>query len=385
MKKPTTENGADSGSSKSQVSQERVLSDLDASLLVQVGLLGLAILYTLYFARFLLVPLTAALLLHQLLYSPVQWLHRKGLPLGMAAGLMLSGVLFLIGLAGNFLAEPAEAWLHEAPASLHELSLRLRATAGTGAIEELRELGEEVQELISVHEADSATQVVRVEGPGLLGNLAVGLEVAAAGLVIMFFTCFFLLIAGNRLSRALVALGSTADSRRRISMTLRDVRKEVSTYLNTVTMINIGLGLAVGLMLWTLGVPDPALWGVMVALFNFAPYIGAIGSAFVLTVVGVTAFDTLGQALLVPALFLGLTTIEGSLVTPMILGRRVSLNSLLVFLSVVFWGWIWGPAGALMAVPVTSSLSVFWAHFKRARIASEVAAAAPASAAGASP
>jgi len=298
---------------------------------------------------------------------------------------MLSGVLFLIGLAGNFLAEPAEAWLHEAPASLHELSLRLRATAGTGAIEELRELGEEVQELISVHEADSATQVVRVEGPGLLGNLAVGLEVAAAGLVIMFFTCFFLLIAGNRLSRALVALGSTADSRRRISMTLRDVRKEVSTYLNTVTMINIGLGLAVGLMLWTLGVPDPALWGVMVALFNFAPYIGAIGSAFVLTVVGVTAFDTLGQALLVPALFLGLTTIEGSLVTPMILGRRVSLNSLLVFLSVVFWGWIWGPAGALMAVPVTSSLSVFWAHFKRARIASEVAAAAPASAAGASP
>ncbi len=385
MKKPTTENGADSGNSKSQVSQERVLSDLDASLLVQVGLLGLAILYTLYFARFLLVPLTAALLLHQLLYSPVQWLHRKGLPLGMAAGLMLSGVLFLIGLAGNFLAEPAEAWLHEAPASLHELSLRLRATAGTGAIEELRELGEEVQELISVHEADSATQVVRVEGPGLLGNLAVGLEVAAAGLVIMFFTCFFLLIAGNRLSRALVALGSTADSRRRISMTLRDVRKEVSTYLNTVTMINIGLGLAVGLMLWTLGVPDPALWGVMVALFNFAPYIGAIGSAFVLTVVGVTAFDTLGQALLVPALFLGLTTIEGSLVTPMILGRRVSLNSLLVFLSVVFWGWIWGPAGALMAVPVTSSLSVFWAHFKRARLASEVAATAPASAAGASP
>ena len=385
MKKPTTENGAGSGGSKLQGSQERVVSDLDASLLVQAGLLVLAILYTLYFARFLLVPLTAALLLHQLLYSPVQWLHRKGLPLGMAAGLVLSGVLFLIGVAGNFLAEPAETWLHDAPASLHELSVRLRETAGTGAIEELRELGEEVEDLISVHEADASTQVVRIEGPGLLGNLAVGLEVAAAGLIIMFFTCFFLLIAGNRLSRALVALGSTADSRRRIGMTLRDVRKEVSTYLNTVTLINIGLGIAVGLMLWMLGVPDPALWGVMVGLFNFAPYIGAIGSAFVLTVVGVTAFDTLGEALLVPALFLGLTTIEGSLVTPMILGRRVSLNSLLVFLSVVFWGWIWGPAGALMAVPVTSSLSVFWAHFKRARMSAEVAATAPASAGGASP
>ena len=328
-------------------------------------------------------PLTAALLLHQLLYAPVQWLHRRGLPLALGAGLVLSGVLGLIGLAGNFLAEPAEDWLQEAPASLHELSVRLRATAGTGAIEELRDLGEEVEELISVHEADSATQVVRIEGPGLLGSLAVGLEVAAAGLIIMFFTCFFLLIAGNRLARALVTLGSTAPTRKRISMALRDVRKEVSTYLNTVTLINIGLGFAVGFMLWMLGVPDPALWGVMVALFNFAPYIGAFGSAFALTVVGVTAFDTLGEALLVPGLFLILTTIEGSLVTPMIVGRRVSLNSLLVFLSVVFWGWIWGPAGALMAVPVTSSLSVFWAHFKRARVAAEASRAAPANAGGA--
>jgi len=385
MNKPTTGKMVVPGVSSRRQRQERVLSNLDASLLVQVGLLTLAMLYTLYFARFLLVPLTAALLLHQLLYTPVRWLHRRGLPLGLGAGLVLAGVLFLIGLAGNFLAEPAEAWLRDAPASLHELSLRLRATAGTGAIEELRELGEEIQELISVHEAESGTQVVRIEGPGLLGNLAVGLEVAAAGLIIMFFTCFFLLIAGNRLARALVALGATPSSRRLISMALRDVRNEVSTYLNTVTLINIGLGFAVGLTLWWLGVPDPALWGVMVALFNFAPYIGAIGSAFVLTAVGVTAFDTLGEALLVPALFLALTTIEGSLITPMILGRRVSLNSLLVFLSVVFWGWIWGPAGALMAVPLTSSLSVFWAHFKRARIASEGAEVAPASAGGASP
>jgi predicted PurR-regulated permease PerM len=373
MKDPTTDSiaGADTPSRRQR--QERVLSDLNASLLVQGGLLALAILYTLYFARFLLVPLTAALLLHQLLYSPVHWLNKRGLPLAASAGLVLAAILFLIGLAGNFLAEPAEAWLQEAPASLHELSLRLRATAGTGAIEEFRELGKEVQELISMNEADSAIQQVRIQGPGLLGNLAVGLETAAAGLIIMFFTCFFLLSAGNRLARALVSLGSTPATRRRISKALRAVRDEVSTYLNTVTFINIGLGGAVGLMLWWLGVPDPALWGVMVALFNFAPYVGAIASAFVLTAVGVTTFDSLGEALLVPAMFLGMTIIEGSLITPIILGRRVSLNSLLVFLSVVFWGWIWGPAGALMAVPVTSSLSVFWAHFKQARNATQAA------------
>jgi predicted PurR-regulated permease PerM len=352
--------------------QEQLLRDLDASLLVQLGLLALAIVYTLYFARFLLVPLTAALLLHQLLYQPVRWLNRHGLPLGLGAAIVLGGVLFLIGLAAHFLAAPAEAWLRDAPASLHELSVRLRATTGTGAIEELRELGHEVEELISMSEAESGIQAVRIEGPGLLGNLAIGLEVAAAGLMIMFFTCFFLLTAGDRLGRTLIGLGSTRASRRRISLTLRDVRNEVSTYLNTVTFINIALGIAVALAMWWLDVPDPALWGVMVALFNFAPYIGAAISAFVLTVVGATTFDTLGEALVVPGLFLVLTTIEGSLVTPIILGKRVSLNSLLVFLSVVFWGWLWGPAGALMAVPITSSLSVFWAHFRRARTAEVV-------------
>lgn len=376
MNDPTQEQQLAAEPPSRRLRQEQLLRDLDASLLVQLGLLMLAILYTLYFARFLLVPLTAALLLHQLLYPLVRRLHRHGLPLALGAGLVLAFVLFLIGLAGQFLAAPAEAWLRDAPASLHELSIRLRSSTGTGAIEELRELGHEVEELISMSEADSGIQAVRIEGPGLLGNLAAGLEVATAGLMIMFFTCFFLLTAGNRLARFLVGLGSTPASRRRISMTLRDVRNEVSTYLNTVTLINAALGLAVGLAMWWLGVPDPALWGVMVALFNFAPYIGAAVSAFVLTVVGVTTFATLGEALLVPAMFLVLTTIEGSLITPIILGRRVSLNSLLVFLSVVFWGWLWGPAGALMAVPVTSSLSVFWAHFKRARAAEAVFASA---------
>ena len=347
--------------------QDLLLRDLDSSLTVQLGLFVLAVLYTLYFARFLLVPLTAALLLHQLLYQPVRALQRLGLPTGLGAGLVLSGVLFLIGLAGHFLAEPADEWLRDAPASFHELTERLRASTGTGAIEELRELGHEVEALVAMNEAESGIETVRIEGPGLMGSLAVGAEVAAAGLFVMFLTTFFLLTAGNSLARRLVALGATRASRRRISNVLRDVRNEVSTYLNTVTFINIALGAAVALGMWWLGVPNPVLWGVMVALFNFAPYIGAVVSAFVLTLVGVTTFETLGEALLVPAAFLVLTTLEGSVITPMILGRRVSLNSLSVFLAVVFWGWVWGPAGALMAVPLTSSLSVFWAHLRRAR------------------
>ncbi len=353
---------------------------LGASLIIQLSLLMLAILYTFYFARVLLIPLTAALVLHQLLYSPARWLSRHGLPSSAAAGLVLFGLFGLIGVTVHFLSEPAEAWLREAPASLHELGRELRATAGTGTLEELRELGEEVEAITSMNEAQSGVQRVRIEGPGLLGSFAVGLELFATSVFITFLTTFFLLSAGDSLGRRLVSLASTRQGRQRIGKFLRAVRREVSVYLNTVTVINICLGIAVALAMWLIGVPNPALWGVMVAIFNFAPYLGALVSAFVLTVVGVTTFDTLGQALLVPALFLGITTIEGSVITPMILGRRVSLNSLTVFLSVVFWGWLWGPAGALMAVPVTATLSLLWAHVKEALLSRpDALAEAPAS------
>ncbi len=335
---------------------------IDARLAVQATLLVLAILYTLYFARALIVPIVAAILLYQLLQRPVQALNDVGLPLPASSAIVLFGLVGIIATGAHFMVEPAEQWLRDAPASLGELRRELQRTAGT--FDELRELGEEIDELATMGESDPSVPMVQIRPPGHLQAITGSLPAVVAGALLAFVACFFLLIQGERLGRALVALGPSRLSRRRISNILRGVGAQVSTYLMTVTMINTGLGIVVALVMWIMQVPHPAMWGALAGILNFAPYVGPAVNTFVLTVVGVTAFDSLGQALSVPAAYLVVTTLEGMVITPMILGRRVSIGSLWAFLSVVFWGWMWGAPGALMAVPLTACIFVFWQAFR---------------------
>jgi predicted PurR-regulated permease PerM len=331
---------------------------VDGLLAVSVAILALGVLYTLYFAAPLLVPIITAALLYQLLDRPVATLNRIGLPLPIAAAAVLFGLLGLIGFGAHFLAEPAEQWLSEAPASIGELRRELMATSG--AFDEIRRLGEEIDELASIGDEQDGVPVVQVRGPGHLQSVTGSLPGIVGGLLLTFVTCFFLMIEGDNLGRRLIALGPSRLSRRRISNLLRGVGEQVSTYLTTVTMINVGLGIAVALAMYAIGVPHPALWGVLAGTLNFAPYIGAAISAFVLAVVGVMTFDTLIEALTVPAAYILLSSLEGLVVTPLVLGRRVMLSPLWVFLAVVFWGWMWGVIGALIAVPLTASILVLW-------------------------
>jgi predicted PurR-regulated permease PerM len=335
---------------------------VDPRLAVQVALLVLAVLYTLYFARELVVPIVAAVLLYQLLQRPVQALSNIGLPRPASSALVLFALVGVIAAGAHFMADPAEEWLRDAPASLGELRRELQRTAG--ALDELRELGEEIDELATMGESDSSVPTVQIQPPGQLQAITGALPKVIAGALLAFVTCFFLLIQGERLGHALIALGPTRLSRRRISNMIRGVGAQVSTYLTTVTMINVGLGVVVAMVMWMLDVPYPGMWGALAGVLNFAPYIGPAVNTFVLTVVGVTAFDSLGQALAVPAAYLVVTSLEGMVVTPMILGRRVRIGSLWAFLSVVFWGWMWGAPGALMAVPLTASIFVFWQAFR---------------------
>jgi predicted PurR-regulated permease PerM len=321
-------------------------------------MLVLAVIYTLYFASALFVPLVAAVLLYQLLHRPVRALGQVGIPLPAAAAVTLLALFALIGVASHFLVEPAEQWLRDAPASLGELRRELQRSAG--ALDELRELGEEIDELANMADDDANVPVVQIRAPGHLQALTGVLPTVIAEALLTFVTCFFLLVQGDQLGRNLVSLGRTREARRRISNLLRGIHQQISTYLTTVTLINLGLGIVVAVVLYLLGVPHPHLWGMLAGVLNFAPYIGAALNAFVLTVVGIMTFESLGEALLVPGAYLALTALEGMVVTPMILGRRVLLSSLWVFLAVVFWGWMWGAIGALMAVPLTVSLMVIW-------------------------
>src|SRR3569832_2621761 len=162
---------------------------------------------------------------------------------------------------------------------------------------------------------------------------------------------FFFLATGDLLLRKLVkVLPRLRDKIKAVQISQR-IQQDASRYLVTVTLINCGLGVATGLAMYVLHMPNAILWGVMVATFYFVPYIGATISLIVLTAVALLTFDGLDQAVIVPVTFLAIATIEGQLVTHIVLGRQLALNSLVVFLTIIWWGWFWGIPGAKNTKP----------------------------------
>ena len=139
---------------------------------------------------------------------------------------------------------------------------------------------------------------------------------------------------------------------------MRDVEGQISRYLLTIAAINVGLGIAVGLAMWALGMPTPLLWGAMATLLNFLPFIGSVIGGAVVAMVALLHFETLGTAAVVPLAYLACTTVEGQFVTPMVVGRRLRLNTAAVFVAVAFWSFLWSIPGALMAVPILVVLKV---------------------------
>lgn len=330
-----------------------------ASTAAMKGLLALAIIAVLYIASDLLVPIAFAILFKILLSPLVRRLTRWHVPAAIAAGILVLGLIGIVSTAILTLAEPAEQWLSDAPTSIRELQRELDFSEGH--IANIQELANEVGELAKTDDPVPTQQVV-VSGPTIMESLLGGLPAVVGFVGIVVFLTFFLLAAEDKLLRRMTQCGRSWSERRRIVSAARHIQNDLSRYLATVTVINAGLGAAVAAAMYYLDVPNPLLWGAMVYLFNFAPYIGALTSAAILTLVGLMTHDALADALLVPGAFLLLTIIEGQLITPTIVGRQMSLSPVIVFLSVIFWGWLWGIAGALMAVPIVTSLKVICEH-----------------------
>lgn len=324
------------------------------SSIAATGLLVLGIAVVLYFARSILIPITLALVLSLLLSPIMRAMTRLKLPRPIAAGILVLGFLLTVVVLIGALAQPAENWLEEAPQTLREL--RSDLYAARGQLDGIEDVAKEVDNLAAVDdEAGVPAQEVVVKEPGLIASMLGGLTTALTALAVVMFTTYFLLACGRDLIRAVAAFGDTWSERRKILVSARDVQQQLGRYLGIVTIINISLGLLVGMLGYVLGINNPALWGAMVALFNFAPYAGAVVSFVVLSIVSLSTFDGLGQAAIFPLSFLVLTAVEGQLITPSILGYRMSINPLFVFLAVVLWGWLWGIVGALLAVPLLVS------------------------------
>lgn len=325
----------------------------------------LAIVYTLHVASVVLIPFAVAMLLH-LLFSPlVRRLRKVGVPSVISSAAILVALLVGLFLAGNALIEPAREWLKVAPTSLRQLSLEFDDIKRP--FQEVKQLGEEVEQITKLESEGSKPPEVEIKVENGLDRFVENIPEFLASVAITFLTAFFLMSSGDQLGHKVVGFGKSWRAKSRIIRVCRGMQYGVSRHLRTITLINLSLGLVTGVALHLMGVPNPELWGAMVALFNYAPYAGAIASTLVLTVVGVTSGETLAEALMVPGVFVVFTSLEGAVITPMVLGRYLNLSPLVVFLSVVFWGWLWGIPGALIGVPIVSSIQVLLAHLPPTR------------------
>jgi len=347
------------------VSKPRVGKAYDVRSISLSTLAVLAVLYTLHFAQAVLLPFAVALLLNLLFAPLVRRLNRVGIPATVSAGAVVLLLVSTLLLGGALLLEPAKEWLRHAPTSVRQLALEFEQVKHP--LEGINELSEEVGEMADLDGRKPKPQAVEINTPSALDRVMKAAPSVFASLVVTFLYTFFLLAGNNELSRRLLSFGKSWEAKRRLIRISREIHGEISRHLRTVTLINIGLGVSVGLVLWSLEIPNPSLWGTMVAILNFAPYVGALVGATVLAVVGAITFANLVDALIAPGIFLALTSLEGLLITPLILGRRLTLSPLMVFLSVIVWGWLWGVVGALIAVPLMSALKVTLAHSRNTR------------------
>jgi len=322
-----------------------------------VGLFVLGVFYTLYLTRAVLLPIIIAALLSFLLAPIKRALQRLRIPGMIAAGIVVSIMMGLIGFGAASLAEPAANWLDNLPKIIHKIESKLYPIRQT--VQEVNKAAEQVEKIAT---PGNQPKTVAVGGPGLRALLLSSTQAFIVVIVMIAFLVFFFLATGDLLLRKLVkVLPRLRDKIKAVQISQR-IQQDVSRYLVTVTLINSGLGVATGLAMYVLHMPNAILWGVMVATFNFVPYIGATISLIVLTAVSLLTFDGLDQAVIVPVTFLAIATIEGQLVTPIVLGRQLALNSLVVFLTIIWWGWFWGIPGALIAVPLLVIIKIICDH-----------------------
>jgi predicted PurR-regulated permease PerM len=319
------------------------------------GILVLLVLYGCAAAAVLIVPLLLALLLSLMLAPAVRFLCRWRCPRVLATLLVLLCTILLAGSLLTSLAAPARAWMVQVPKSIDRIELALSdlrrpLLAATHA-------GEEIAKLTNIDGANSPQRVVDA-GPSRIAQMLSATPAALASMIATLLLIFVFLLHGDAWLRKFVELAPELRIKKDIVLATRSAQHELSRYVITIAAINALLGLLTAAALWWLGVGDPLLWGGVVALLNFAPFIGPMFAVVVLVVVGFARFETPIAALAVPGVFLTLHLVEGQLVTPLIVGRRLALDPVMVFLALMLFGWLWGVAGLLLAMPLLTCVRI---------------------------
>ena len=305
---------------------------------------------TLRLGRSLVLPIVIALLLTLTLSAPVRWLERKRVPGRLAAALVVFGAIGAGVCAASLVASPAIEWIASAPKTIKTLEAKVRRIMVPFAA--LERSAERMQQAAAAPTGD-APRTVQLATPGILGQLSVD-SVAAIPIALSVVLLTYFLLANEPLVRRKLAgvLPGRLELQRREHL-LGEIELAASRFLVTVTVINIGVGAVTALALWAVGVPNPLLWGGIAAMLNFVPYLGPMVTVAIIAMAALASIDSTGRALLAPAAFLAVHLTESNFITPFALGRHLPLNTVAMFLGLLFFGWMWGIPGAVLAVPLT--------------------------------
>lgn len=322
------------------------------------GLFLIALFYTLYFARVFFIPVTLAIVFNFLLSPFVRALKRAHVPNAAGAGIVMIAGFAFVGLIIYEFSAPVSQWVARTPQIVAKVA------------DELQKFKKPVEK-VTQGMSDMAGTSNPAQKPApvdintsLAGGLFTRTRDAVYGLVVLVVLLYFLLASGDLFLRKLVHVLPKFEDQKRAVIIMRDIEDHISKYLLTVAMINAGLGAAGGVVFWLLGMPNPALWGALGCALNFIPYIGALTEIGIVGLVAAATFPSLAHALLIPACYLGLAVTEGTVVTPLIMGRRMTLNPVVIFTGVTFWGFLWGFLGIFLAVPMLVMLKIFCDHIE---------------------
>jgi predicted PurR-regulated permease PerM len=325
-----------------------------------VGIFLLAAVYALYFGREFFMPVVLAFLLALTLTPVVRVLRKRGMPAYFSATLLvlLSGLG--VAAAGYMLSGPVVELMANAPSIGREVTEKL--SDFRRPLEHILEISRQIEHLTDVVD-ETGVQKVVVAQPGILSRAAGNLVSIGTSIAITFVLSLFLLASGTLFYEKIVQSFASLTEKKRALRIVYDVEREISRYLLTVALINGGLGVAVGLGLWAIGLPNPFLWGAAAALLNFLPYVGALATILFVAAIALVSFDSLSYAALAPGWVILCGIVEGQVATPLIVGRRLEVNAVAIFIAVAFWSWLWGIVGALIAVPLLVVIKVFCDHF----------------------
>ncbi len=335
----------------------------------------LAVFCCLYFARGFFLPITFAIMLDFLLSPAVRAFQRIRIPPPIGGGIVVITLVGLLVLSVYQLSGPVQTWADKAPQSLETAQRQLRKILRP--IERVTRTAEQVDRATDATGSGPKPAEVVVKSASIQSRLMDSTQRALASMLEVIILLYFLLAAGDLFLAKLIKVLPHLQDKLKAVRIARETESAVSTYLLANLATNVGEGVVLAGALWLLDMPNPILWGVLAAVLEFIPYLGALVVVAVLGVAGLATFPATAHALAVPGVFLLINFVQANVATPLLLSHRLSLNPVAQFVGLWFFFWLWGIPGAFLAVPILATFKIFCDHIDGLRSIGEFLGQAP--------